>query len=113
MRLGAAAPRYPKGTNLRSVGANPPGARVSGCGGPYWAAARGRGTEKGYGPQTAPGGSSFAPGRDVRVLCVPVVKPRHPGAECVLRLRSGLENGKRLSGINQRNAFESLARRKG
>ena len=60
--------------------------------------------------QTAKGGGRY----EMRgIPCAPDVKPRHPGAECVLRLRSGLENGKRLSGINQRNAFESLARRKG
>ena len=61
MRLGAAAPRYPKGTNLRNVNADPSGARGAGCGTPYWAAARGYGTEKGCGPRTAPGGRGFAP----------------------------------------------------
>ena len=34
------------------------------------------------------------------ISCVRVVKPRPPGAECVLHLRDGLENGKRLSDIN-------------
>ena len=61
MRLGASAPRYPNGTNLRNVNADPSGAWESGCEAPYWAAARGRGTEKGWGPRTAPGGRVCAP----------------------------------------------------
>ena len=46
------------------------------------------------------------------VSCVPDVKPRRPGADCVLRLRDGLENGKRLSGTyGERHSKEVCAGR--
>ena len=38
----------------------------------------------------------------------PDVKTCPPGAECVLRLRSGLENGKRLSGTNGETHSKAL-----
>ena len=42
------------------------------------------------------------------ISCVPDVKPRPPGAECVLRPGNGLENGKRLSGINRERHSKAL-----
>ena len=73
---------------------------------------------RGGGPQTAPKRRVFTAGSlcecaaagkieqaakgggrcEIRgISCVQVVKTRHPGAECVLRLRDKLEKGKRLS----------------
>ena len=76
-----------------------PARRGRDAGAPYWAAARGCGTEKGRGSTGCAWGAGF---------CAPDVKTRHPGAECVLRLRNGLERGKRLSGINSERHSKAL-----
>ena len=54
-------PYVPQGSNLRDGFVTLPARRVRDAGAPYWAAARGRGTEKGWGPRTAPGGRVCAP----------------------------------------------------
>ena len=42
------------------------------------------------------------------IPCAPDAKPHPPGAECVLHLRDGLENGKRLSDINSDRHSKAL-----
>ena len=108
MRIGASAPMYPKGSNLRSVSGDPPGARGSGCGEPYWAAACGRGTEKDWGHALRLRGGGLRRDEMRGIPYAPDVKTCPPGAECVLRLRSGLEKGKRLSGTNGETHSKAL-----